>query len=164
MAATCFNALSRCSPLHTAAFRGDVRTIQAQSLHELLSIRGPCCFRNASLAHMTCWGGSVSVFITLIEKGAICAVNPRAKARLAFGMELDMLELAKLAKSARLVELLERGYLKQPPPWSIVRLLFIGEKEPSSAFGPVPKDVVRLIARQLISRVYFVCSDKRKPC
>ena len=148
----CKSAQDTWSELHKIAFYDLPDMLGDATLDELNATKLGCserCFR-LSVLEFAIWGGAKRTFKMLVQKGM--TYDPAA------WMEATQFEAGshvEITPCPVLRGWLERGYVDIQPGWAVVRLLFIGEREASSAFGLVPKDVVKLIAHMLTQRVHF---------
>jgi ankyrin repeat protein len=150
----CLDARRRCSDLFAAAHDGNVVMIRAATLSGLRDDKPPCCFDKARVEHMACMGGSYDVFCELVKKGL--RVNAMERVSVQLGRWENLHDIAKRSGCAPLVALLKRGELSVPPPWSTIRLFFIGRLDSGCVFYGAPKDVARLLAQALTEVIPFL--------
>jgi hypothetical protein len=150
----CLDARRRCSDLFAAAHDRNVAVIRAATLAELREDKPPCCFDKARVEHMACMGGAYEVFCELVKKGVRVKAQERVSVQL--GRWENLHDIAKRSRCAPLVALLKRGVLSVPPPWSTVRLFFIGRLDSGCVFYGAPKDVARLLAQALTEDIPFL--------
>ena len=134
--------------LHKIAFYDLVEMLEDVTLEELEATKLGCTCFDLSVLDFAVWGGARRTFKLLVQKGL--RFDPTSWLKVDF-WTCKPREL--LTPDDELREWLLQGFVDIAPAWSVVRLLVIGERERTSAFGPVPKDVVKMIARILIVRV-----------